>query len=56
MIISFGSELHSFGAVAENDLLKREVPDLGRQPFVADANCDCEFQMWVLIGLECIQV
>ena len=25
MIISFGSEFHSFGAVAENDLLKKEV-------------------------------
>ena len=38
MIISFGSEFHSFGAVAENDLSKREVLDLctDREPFVAD--------------------
>ena len=38
MLISFGSEFHSFGAVAENDLSKREVLDLGtdREPFVAD--------------------
>ena len=37
-MISFGSEFHSFGAVAENDLSKREVLDLGtdREPFVAD--------------------
>ena len=38
VVISFGSEFHSFGAVAENDLSKREVLDLGtdREPFVAD--------------------
>ena len=38
MIISFGSEFHSFGAVAENDLSKRGVLDhgTGREPFVAD--------------------
>ena len=38
VMISFGSEFHSFGAVAENDLSKREVLDLGnfREPFVAD--------------------
>ena len=37
-MISFGSEFHSLGAVAENDLSKREVLDLGtdREPFVAD--------------------
>ena len=56
-MISFGSEFHSFGAVAENDLSKREVLDLGtyREPFVADRKFDCEFQMWALIGLKCIQ-
>ena len=56
-MISFDSEFHSFSAVAENDLSKREVLDLctDREPFVADtANCDCEFQMWALIGLKCI--
>ena len=39
-MISFGSEFHSFGAVAENDLSKREVLDLGtdRESFVADRN------------------
>ena len=39
-VISFGSEFHNFGAVAENDLSKREVLDLGtdREPFVADLN------------------
>ena len=39
MMFSFGSEFHSFGAVAEkNNLSKREVLDLGtdREPFVAD--------------------
>ena len=38
VVISFGSEFHNFGAVAENDLSKREVLDLGtdREPFVAD--------------------
>ena len=38
VVISFGSEFHSFGAVAENDLSKREVLDHGtdREPFVAD--------------------
>ena len=37
-MISFGSEFHSFGAVAEHNLSKREVLDLGtyREPFVAD--------------------
>ena len=37
-MISFGSEFHRFGAVAENDLSKREVLDLGtdREQFVAD--------------------
>ena len=37
-MISFGSEFHSFGAVAENDLSKREVLDLGpgMEPFAAD--------------------
>ena len=37
-MISFGSEFHSLGAVAENDLSQREVQDLGtdREPFVAD--------------------
>ena len=37
-VISFGSEFHNFGAVAENDLSKREVLDLGtdREPFVTD--------------------
>ena len=56
-MISFGSELHSFGAVAENDLSKREVLDLGtdRDHLSLTANCDCEFQMWALIGLNCIQ-
>ena len=34
-MISFDSEFHSFGAVAENDLSKREVLDLGREPFVS---------------------
>ena len=28
LVISFGSEFHNFGAVAENDLSKREVLDL----------------------------
>ena len=57
-MISFGSEFHSFGAVAENVLSKREVLDLGtdREPYLSlTANCDCEFQMWALIGLKCIQ-
>ena len=41
VVISFGSEFHNFGAVAENDLSKREVLALGtdreyREPFVAD--------------------
>ena len=38
MVISFGSEFHSFGSVPEKDLSKREVLDLGtdREPFVAD--------------------
>ena len=38
MMISFGSEFHNFGAVAENDLSERAVLDLGtdREPFVAD--------------------
>ena len=38
MVISFGSEFHSFGAVAENDLSKREVLDLGtnRELLVTD--------------------
>ena len=46
VMISVGSEFHSFGAVAENDLSKREVLDLGtdREPFVADRICDCELQ------------
>ena len=37
MTIPLGSKFHSFGAVAENDLSKREVLDLGtdREPFVA---------------------
>ena len=37
-MVCFGSAFHSFGAVAENDLSKREVLDLGtdREPFVAD--------------------
>ena len=37
VMISFGSEFHSFGAVAENDLSKMEALDLGtdREPFVA---------------------
>ena len=37
-MISFCREFHNFGAVAENDLSKREVLDLGtdRDPFVAD--------------------
>ena len=37
-MISFGNKFHSFGAVAENDLSKREVLDLGadREPFVTD--------------------
>ena len=37
-MISFGSEFHSFGAVEENDLSKKEVLDLGtdREPLVAD--------------------
>ena len=58
VVISFGSEFHNFGAVAENDLSKREVLDHGtdREPFVADLNCDFEFQMWALKGLKCIQV
>ena len=40
VVISLGSEFHSFGAVAENDLSKREVLDLStdREPFVADRN------------------
>ena len=44
-MISFGSELHSFGTVAENDLSKREVLDLGtdRGPFVADH----KLRLWV---------
>ena len=44
-MISFGSEFHSFGAVAENDLSKREVLDLGtdREPFVADR----KLRLWV---------
>ena len=38
MVISSGREFHNFGAVAENDLSKKEVLDLGndREPFVAD--------------------
>ena len=37
-MISFGSEFHSIGAVAENYMSKREVLYLGtdREPFVAD--------------------
>ena len=37
-MIFFGNEFHSFGAVAENHLSKREVLDFGtdREPFVAD--------------------
>ena len=44
-MISFGSEFHSFGGVAENDLSKREVLDLGtdRVPFVADR----KLRLWV---------
>ena len=40
MMISFGSEFNSFGAVAENDLSKREVLDFGtdREPFVVVRN------------------
>ena len=58
VVISFGSEFHNFGAVAENDLSKREVLDLGtdRENLSLTSNCDCEFQMWALIGLKCIQV
>ena len=60
VVISFGSEFHNYGSVAENDLSKRENLDLGtdREPFVADLKLrhDCEFQMWALIGLKCIQV
>ena len=38
VVISFGKEFHNFGAVAENDLSKREALDLGsdREPFIAD--------------------
>ena len=38
VVISFGREFHNYGAIAENDLSKREVLDLGtdREPFVAD--------------------
>ena len=56
-MISFGSEFHSFGAVAENDLSKREVLDLctDRSHLLLTTNCDCEFQMWASIGLKCIQ-
>ena len=38
MIICFCRDFHNFGAVAEDDLSKREVLDLGtdRVPFVAD--------------------
>ena len=44
-MISFGIEFHSLGAVAENDLSKREVLDLGtaKEPFVADR----KFLEWV---------
>ena len=37
-MISFGSVFHSFGAVAEINLSKREILDLGtdREPCVAD--------------------
>ena len=44
-MISFGSEFHSFCAVAENDVSKREVLDLGtdREPFVADR----KLRLWV---------
>ena len=41
VMVSFGSEFHSFGAVAENDLSKMEA--------------GVEFQMWALIGWKCIQ-
>ena len=56
-MISFGSEFHSFGAVAENDLSKREVKILALtgSHLSLTANCNCEFQMWALIGLKCIQ-
>ena len=39
-MISFGSEFHSFGAVVENDLSKREVLDLGTdsEPLSLTAN------------------
>ena len=55
VVISIGSEFHNFGAVAENDLSKREVLDLGtdREPFVADLKFE---KMWALIVLKCIQV
>ena len=48
-MISFDSEFHSFDAVAENDLSKREVLDLrtARSHFSLTANYDCDFQMWV---------
>ena len=42
---SFGSEFHSFVAVAENDLSQREVLDLStdREPFVAGR----KLRLWV---------
>ena len=44
-MISFGSEFHSFGAVAENDLSKRKFLDLGtdRELFVVDH----KLRLWV---------
>ena len=50
VMISFGSELHTFGTVAENDLSKRVVLDIGteREPFVTDL----KLRLWALISLK----